>query len=83
MNELLDVLRVQSARIGLKINVKKTKLLRLGISEDENLSLDDENINQIDSLTYLSIIIGVDGGCHEGVKSRIALFYTVIKSLEE
>ena len=36
MNELLDVLRVQGARIGLKVNVKKTKSLRLGISEDEN-----------------------------------------------
>ena len=33
MNELFEVLRVQSARIGLKINVKKTKSLRLGISE--------------------------------------------------
>ena len=29
------VLQVQGARIGLKINVKKTKSLRLGISEDE------------------------------------------------
>jgi hypothetical protein len=38
MNELLEVLRVHHARIGLKINVKKTKLLRLGISEDEKLT---------------------------------------------
>ena len=30
MNELLEVLRVQGARIGLK-NVKETKSLRLGI----------------------------------------------------
>jgi hypothetical protein len=28
MNKLLEVLRVQGARIGLKINVKKTKSLR-------------------------------------------------------
>ena len=34
MKELLEVLGVQGARIGLKINVKKTKSLSLGISED-------------------------------------------------
>ena len=34
MNELLEVLQVQGTRIGLKIKVKKTKSLRLGISED-------------------------------------------------
>jgi len=32
MNELLEALQVQSASLGLKINAKKTKLQRLGIS---------------------------------------------------
>ena len=34
MNELLDILSVNGGRAGLKINVKNTKSLRLGISED-------------------------------------------------
>ncbi|XP_065564259.1 DDB1- and CUL4-associated factor 13-like [Artemia franciscana] len=38
MNELLEVSRVQDARIGLKITVKKTKSLRLGRSEDEKVT---------------------------------------------
>ena len=38
INEFLEVLRVHGATIGLKINVKKTKSLRLGISEDENVT---------------------------------------------
>ena len=37
------VLRVKGAIIGLKIMVKKTKSLRLGISEDEKVALDNEN----------------------------------------
>ena len=45
MNELLKVLRVQEARIGLRIDVKKTKSLRLGISEDEKLTLGNEKID--------------------------------------
>ena len=34
MNELLEVLTVQGARIGFQITVKKTKSLRLGMRED-------------------------------------------------
>nr|CAG4635440.1 EOG090X05NI [Artemia franciscana] len=40
MNEILEVLQVQGARIGLKINVKEIKSLRLGISEDEKVTLE-------------------------------------------
>ena len=36
---LIMVLQVQGDWIGLKINVKSTKLLRLGISEDEKVML--------------------------------------------
>ena len=42
MNELLEVLRVEDARIGLKI----TKLLRLGISEYEKLTLDNKKLTR-------------------------------------
>ena len=62
-NELLQVLRAQGARIGLKINVKKTKSLRLGISEDEKVTLGNEKvtlgnekIDNVDSLTFLGSI---------------------------
>ena len=39
MNKLLEVFRGHGARIRLKINVKKIKSQRLGISEDEKLTL--------------------------------------------
>ena len=55
-------MRVQGARIGLKISVKKTKSLRLGISEDEKVTLGDEKIDQMGSLTYLGSIISKNGG---------------------
>ena len=38
MNELLEVLRNQVARICLEINAKKTKSLRLGMSKDEKVT---------------------------------------------
>ena len=80
-------MRVQGARIGLKINVKKTKWLRLGVSEYEKEMLANEKIDQVGSFSYLGSIIFKDGGSSEDVKSRIAkaqdVFFTVKRSLEE
>ena len=55
MNELFEVLRVQGAKIGMKINLKSTKSLRLGISKDEKVTLNNEKINQADSFTYFVV----------------------------
>ena len=61
MNESLEVLPVQGTRICLKINVKKTASLRLGISEGEEAILGNEKIDPLDSFTYLGSIINKDG----------------------
>ena len=87
MNEFLEVLRVHGAKLGLKISVKKTKSLRLGISEDEQVTLGNEKIDKVWSFSYLGSIISKDGGSSEDVKNRIAkvqgVFFTFKKSLEE
>ena len=86
MNELLEVLWVQRERIDLKINVKKTKSLRLGISKGEVVMSGNEKINQLDSFIYLGSIISKNGGCSEDVESRLAkaqsLSFTVEKVLK-
>ena len=56
----------------MKINVKKTKSLRLGISEDEKVMLGNKKIYQVGNFIYLGCIISKDGGSSEDVKSRIA-----------
>ena len=62
----------RSARTRLKNDVKKTKSLRLEISEDEKVMLGNEKIDQVSSFTYLGSIISKDGGSREDVESRIA-----------
>ena len=63
------------------------KTLRLGISEDEQVTLGNEKIDQVGSFSYLGSIISKDGGSSEDVKSRKAkaqgVFFTVKKSLKE
>ena len=83
MDEFLEVLWVQGAKIGLKINDKKTKSLRLGIREDEQVTLGNENIDQVRSFSYLGSIISKDGGSSEDVKSRIAKTKGVFSHLKK
>ena len=64
----------------MKINVKKTKSLRLGISEDEQTTLGNEKIDQVGSFTYLGVIVSKDGECSEDLKSRIAKAQCVFHS---
>ena len=44
-------------RIGLKIELKKTNLLRLVINKEEEVEQDNEKFDQVDSFTYLRGII--------------------------
>ena len=87
MNELFEVFQVQGARIGLKINVKKTRSLRLGINENEKLTLGNEKIDLVGGFTYIGSIISKEGGNGEDVKSRTAMaqgvFFTMKKSVRE
>ena len=62
MNEHLEVLLVQGARIASKINFKKNKSLRLEISEHEKMTLGNEKIGQVGSFIYLGSKISKGGG---------------------
>ena len=83
MNQHLEVLLVQGARKGLKINVKKTKSQRLEISKNEKVTLGNEKIGQVDCFTYLGSIIIKDDGSSEDVKCRIAKTQSVFPQLKK
>ena len=57
MNEVLEVSPVHGTRIALEINDKKTKSPRLGIGEGEEMTLDNEKINQVDSSLTLTALL--------------------------
>ena len=67
----------------MKINAKKTKSLRLGISEVEKVTLGNEEIDQVGSFTYLGSIISKYGGSSEGVESRQTKAQGVFSQLEK
>ena len=59
---------------------RRSKLLRIGISEDENAMPGNKKINQLD---ILGSIISKDGECFEDGKSRIAKTQGVLSMLKK
>ena len=59
IRDFLGILR--GARIRSKIKVIKTKSYRTGINEGEWGMLGNENVNQVDSFTYLGSVISKEG----------------------
>ena len=60
-----------AAQVGLKINVTKTKLIRINTTTSCTLVVDGQTIEEIESFTYLGSILSGDGGAELDVNSRI------------
>ena len=70
MSEKLNILVNLSESAGLKINVSKTKLMKIWKS-NENLQIYGTQVEEVDIFQYLGSQITKDGGAQMDVKSRI------------
>ncbi len=58
----------------LKLNVKKTKLLKIGKMQcDAGVSVDDEEIEVVEHFKYLGSLKTADVNCSKGTRSRIGM----------
>ena len=78
MNKLLEVLRFRGARISLNNHVKKNKTLRLGISEDEKVTLGNGKTDHVGSFTYQVVLLVKKVGAVKTLKvekPRLRMFF--------
>ncbi len=75
LQKLMEGLNDTSEKWGMKINIKKTKVLR--ISRDKvkevELWLMGQKIEQVHEFCYLGSLITEDGKCHREIKRRIGM----------
>lgn len=71
MEEKIKRLKEEAEGAGLKININKTKEMRINSKTDDKLSIDDEEIEQVDTFIYLGSMVSKKGGAEEDIKSRI------------
>ena len=71
MRDKTQALEVQGAKVGLKINATKTKLMRIGTKRDEGVSVVDGRIEEVNEFTYLGSIVSKKGGTDEDIQAQI------------
>ena len=55
----------------LKINIKKTKLLKINTGNEDTITVEEKPVEAVESFTYLGSIVDQKGGTESDVKSRI------------
>ena len=61
----------EAGKVGLAINAKKTKTLRVNTNKTEPFVLRDESIEDVESVVYLGSKVTKDGGTTQDVAQRI------------
>ena len=64
-------LQETGGQVGLKINIQKTKDMRIGVRQQESLELHGEAVERVSEFTYLGSIISDTGGTDEDITVRI------------
>jgi len=70
MQKMLERLEKESAKAGLKINVKNTKEMHIAMNNKEPLCIHNETIERVTQFTYLGSIIDNTGGTEEDIKAQ-------------
>ena len=72
MQEKTNQLVTSAAKIGLKINVAKTKIMKINTRADEPITLDGTSMEEVNDFVYLGSKITTDGDSEVDVQARIA-----------
>jgi hypothetical protein len=76
VNEVYEGMKITAKKIGLNINVSKTKAVlqtRAQSRETEQLRIDDHNIQVVDSFVYLGSCITKDNDQYIEIQRRLKL----------
>ncbi|VDP46001.1 unnamed protein product [Schistosoma margrebowiei] len=60
-----------SASVSFNIHEGKTKVLKYNMENSDSITLDEETLEDVESVTYMESIIDRQGGSHANVKTRI------------
>ena len=68
MQEKTDLLNIVSAKTGLDINMKKTKIMKVTTKSKDVVAVEGKPLEETECFTYLSSTINKTGGTEEDTK---------------
>lgn len=74
-------LESNAAKVGLKLNAKKCKLMKVNSRSNNRLRAGESEVEEVESFTYLGANVTNDGGSTADVKKRVAMASVQFKKL--
>ena len=71
LNSLLIKVKEKSEKVGLKLNIQKSKITAFG--PITSWQIDGETVETVTDFFYLGSKIAADGDCSHGIKRRLLL----------
>jgi len=80
---MLERLENEAAKLGLKINVHKSKEMRIAMNNNETLCIYSETIERVTQFAYLGSIIDNTGGTEADITARIRKAQIAFSALDK
>ena len=80
LKSLLMKVKVESKKVGLKLNIQKTKIM--ASSPTSSLEIDGETVESVSDFIFLGSKITADGDCSHEIKRRLLLGRKVMTNLD-
>ena len=62
----------EAARVGLKINAKKSKVMRINARNDQRIKVNDEQVDDVEEFLYLGALLDREGGATKDIQQRLS-----------
>ena len=80
LKSLLMKVKVESEKVGLKLNIQKMKIMASGLIT--SLEIDGETVETVSDFIFLGSKITADGDCSHEIKRRLLLGRQVMTNLD-
>ena len=80
LKSLLMKVKEESEKVGLKLNIQKTKIMASG--PITSWEIDGETVETVADFSFLGSIITADGNCSHEIKSRLHLGRKAMTNLD-
>ena len=62
----------EAARVGLKINSKRSKVMRINARNDQRIKVNDEQVDDVEEFLYLDALLDKEGGATKDIQQKLS-----------
>ena len=62
----------EAARVGLKINAKKSNVMQVNAKNDQRIELNGEQVEEVEEFVYLGALLDKEGGTTKDIQHRLS-----------